>query len=465
MKSGRKFLIQSNVLWAGIFLAMAALFLLAFAVQIGAAPLMLPTGTPQAYLPIIYGAGGTATPSPTPGGCTPSRGFAQLASGAAPYGSAVDEVSGYVFVADHGSAAQPSGITVLNGTTVVGAVSKGSYTIGGAWGVAYNPVNQRIYVTDEGAGQLLIVNPSSRTVEKTLGGLASPRGVAIDRGTGTAYVASSGDAMLRRYTLTDVANGGEGVGLNVGNWPTGVAVDKEGRIWVTTQGELVRVTWAGSTSATWKRGLENSFGIAYSASTDRLYVTTGGSSSLTVFSVPATADPPVEISGSPFKTSPEYNLDWLALNESAGRLYIAGRIPAGLTQPKVSKLWVFDTATTTFDTPPLALDSWNDGTMMRGVSLDKLGRVYASSEFSDRVYVFTDCGSNPTPTPTPTTQCVPSSGFAQLDSGAAPYGQCSGRGVRERVRSRSWVCHAGQQRRCPERHERSRHSLQGQLHN
>jgi YVTN family beta-propeller protein len=447
MRSGRKLLIQSNMLWAGVFLAMAALFLLAFAVQIGAAPLdNAPKSTPPAkipgatpslsglrpqsnlsvlqylqYLPIILQGGSSLTPTPTPTGCVPTRGSVQLATGSAPYGSAVDEDTGNIFVAAHGSGAQSSSIVALNGTTMVGTVSMGSFTLGGAWGVAYNPVNKKIYVTDEAAGQLLIINPASRVVEKALGGLASPRGVAIDRTSGTAYVGSSGAAELRRYTLSDVSANTQGAGVNIGNWPTGVAVDKQGRIWVTTQGELVRVTWTDSGTTTWKRGLEHSFGIAYNAGTDRLYVTTGGGSSLVAFNVSGSGDP-VEVAGSPFKTSPEYNLDWPALNAATGRLYVAGRITAGVDHSRASKLWVFDVGASAFLTPPLDLDSWNDGTMMRGLSLDKQGRVYVSSEYTDRVYVLNDCGgSGPTPTPTPPTPCTASQGSVQLAVGSAPW--------------------------------------------
>jgi DNA-binding beta-propeller fold protein YncE len=291
--------------------------------------------------------------------------------------------------------------------------------------VAYNSINGKMYVTDEGAGQLLIVNPTLRTVEKALGGLANPRGVAIESGTGTAYVASSGAAELRRYTLSDVNNNTQGSGLNIGNYPTGVVVDKKGRIWVTTQNELVRVIWTGTGTETKKWGVPGSFGIAYDAGAERLYVTTGGSSSLIGYDISGTGDP-VQISGSPFKTSPEYNLDWLALNSNTGRIYVAGRTTASADHPRASKLWVFSTATSTFGALPFDLDSWNDNTMMRGVSLDKQGRVYVSSEYTDRVYVFSDCGGGPTPTPGPTPGCAPKSGGSvQLAAGSLPYGSAA----------------------------------------
>ncbi len=283
-----------------------------------------------------------------------------------------------------------------------------------------------MYVTDESGGRLLIVDPATKAVVQSLGGLASPRGVAIEPNTGTAYVASSGDAKLRRYTLSDVANGLEGTSLNIGNWPTGVVVDSRGWIWVTTQDELVRVIWTGNPSQdeTSKWGVPGAFGVAYDAGTQRLYVTTGGSSSLIAYDI--SGSEPTPILGSPFKTSPEYNLDWLALNASKGWLYVAGRTVATVDHGRASNLWVFDTNASVFNATPFNLDSWNDGTQMRGVSLDKQGRVYASSEYTDRVYVFGDCSGGPTPTPTPVPGCDPkTAGSAQLPSGAAPYGSAA----------------------------------------
>jgi DNA-binding beta-propeller fold protein YncE len=118
-------------------------------------------------------------------------------------------------------------------------------------------------------------------------------------------------------------------------------------------------------------------------------VTSGGHSALTIWDVSGSH---LAAPGSDFKTSPEYNLDGVAVNPASGRVFIAGRLTVGAQ--KSSALWVFDGNTNSWLTPPFDLDSFNGS--MPGVSFDPVQkRVYASSDFSDKVYVFEDKGTCP----------------------------------------------------------------------
>ncbi len=90
--------------------------------------------------------------------------------GLQPYGSAAVDGTDEVFVANHGKDGMDGSVTVLQGAAVVASINTG----GSPYGVAYNPLNQRIYVTDEALGQLLIINPTTYAVEKTAGWPGEP---------------------------------------------------------------------------------------------------------------------------------------------------------------------------------------------------------------------------------------------------------------------------------------------------
>lgn len=324
--------------------------------------------------------GGPWTPSPTPAPCYPRAMGAPVNVGLQPYGSAAVDGTAKVFVANHGKDGMDGSVSVLEGTTVIASIATG----GSPYGVAYNPLNQRIYVTDEALGQLLIIDPTTYVVEKRLGGLANPRGVAIDRITGDAYVASpgtEGQGVIKKYTLNDVANNTQGQpAINVGNWPSWIAVDSMGRVYVTTENELVRLE--GTNSLKW--GLPGAFGIAYNSSNQRLY--TASSATLTVWDVAGTGNPVIVTS---LKTEPEYLLDVVAVNPTSGRVFVTGR------KDFTSKLWVLDGNTNHWLNTNFTVGSYElVGGRMRGVSYNPHnGYVTVSNELFNKVYIFADNGS------------------------------------------------------------------------
>ena len=401
MKNLRTGLIRYRAWWVTVLVAIATVLVVLSSSQVGAVPNRQGLDV-TVYLPIIIRSGGTvgATLTPTPTPCTPSA-IGTVGVGSDPYGSASDELD-EVFVANYGDGT----VSVLQGAAVVGTIVGFSQP----YGVAYNPVNDRMYVTDEGTGELVIVDPGNHTIVKRLGGSANPRGVGIDRATGIAYVASpgtEGTGTVRVYTLADVENDLQGTRINsVGVGPSWVAVDSEThKAYVTLQGEanygLAVIDGAVGGYPVTYVGLNTpgAFGITYNQTNRRLYVASGTGSTLSVVDVTKIGSEQNPVIAA-LKTSPEYNLDTLAVNPDTGHVFVTGR------RELTAKVWVLDSNTNTWLDDPFNVGSYNsEDPFLRGVSFDPVqGWFYVSSEYTDQVYLFDDCGGGgPTPTPTPTT--------------------------------------------------------------
>ena len=411
---------------ACILVCAAAVFLLIVVLssQAGAVPdLQLPTGTP-CFLPVVFKA---PAPTPTPGSGTPMP-VAIVPVGIDPYGSASDETD-EVFVANHGAGT----VSVLQGTAAVDTIEG----FDKPYGVAYNPLNDRIYVTDQGSGEVVIVNPVTRTIVRRLGGSDSPRGIAIDRSTGVAFVASPGSGgtgAVQVYTMTDVTNGTPGTTVSsVGVGPSWVAVDSSThKAYVTLQGEanygLAMIDGAAGGYPVTFVGLNTpgAFGVAYDAVLGQLYVASGTGATLSVLDVSliGTESNPVVAA---LETSPQNSLDTVAVNPATGHVFVTGRLDLA------ARLWILDGNALDWLDASFSVGSYADGTFLRGTSFDPVRAwFYISNEYADQVYVFSDEGGGPTPTPTPTTVTptpTPVPGTPSLvdivSVGADPYGSAS----------------------------------------
>jgi YVTN family beta-propeller protein len=82
---------------------------------------------------------------------------------------------------------------------VVDNISVGSYP----WGVAVDPANGLIYVTNFGSSSVSIVNPVSRAVVKTLPAPLEPGSLVVDTSTGNVYL---GDGTNELYEISGVSN-------------------------------------------------------------------------------------------------------------------------------------------------------------------------------------------------------------------------------------------------------------------
>ncbi len=77
----------------------------------------------------------------------------------------------------------------------------------------------------------------------------------LDRPPPPAAGSPSGAHQLVRYTLSDVVNNTQGTTLDIGNWPTGVAVDPWGRIYVCNTGSKTVDIYDGSLAPLFSLGL------------------------------------------------------------------------------------------------------------------------------------------------------------------------------------------------------------------
>jgi len=97
-----------------------------------------------------------------------------------PYGIAYDPSNGYLYVTDLGS----DSVSVINGATntVIAKILVGSEPVG----VAYDPSNRYIYVTNELSDTVSVINGTTVIANITVG--SEPVGVAYDPSNGYLYV-------------------------------------------------------------------------------------------------------------------------------------------------------------------------------------------------------------------------------------------------------------------------------------
>src|SRR5207253_1475457 len=107
---------------------------------------------------------------------------ATIPVGGDPSGVAYDSGNGYVYVADQGA----NNVSVIDGTTVLATVPVGS----GPHGVAYDRANGYVYVANSYSNTVSVIN--STKVVTTIPVGSYPAGVAYDSGNGYVYVANQG---------------------------------------------------------------------------------------------------------------------------------------------------------------------------------------------------------------------------------------------------------------------------------
>jgi YVTN family beta-propeller protein len=147
---------------------------------------------------------------------------------------AVDPAASAVYVGNW----EDGTVSVIDTTTgeVVGEVTVGwPFEPGGGrvgfLGLAVDPRNGDVYVADDQAGTVSVIERDSRQVVHTITGLDHPHGVAVDASTGEAYVSNVGDGTVsvidtRTRQVVDTVEGGAGPGGGAGTLAEGgVAVD------------------------------------------------------------------------------------------------------------------------------------------------------------------------------------------------------------------------------------------------
>ncbi len=148
--------------------------------------------------------------------------------GAADVVSAKPAASYKIYVANAGvEGSGPSSITSYNadGTPAKPTITDG---ISSPFGIAVDSKG-KVYVTNDGTGELTTYDPNGKRRSLTISGLNEPRGVAVDA-SGKIYIASFADGTLTTYTAKGKPTTPTITGLGD---PVGVAVDTSGKIFVT----------------------------------------------------------------------------------------------------------------------------------------------------------------------------------------------------------------------------------------
>lgn len=155
---------------------------------------------------------------------------ANIAVGSSPYGVTYDPASGDVFVANGGS----DNVSVISGATrtVVGSVAVGTSPVG----LVADPLTEQLFVADNGSSSLTVVSILNRVVVTTLPVGAHPFGVALDNATDQVYVTNAGS---RNLSVVDAWNDSVAASIPVANGVTleGIAYDP-----------LRQLMWAGGGS-------------------------------------------------------------------------------------------------------------------------------------------------------------------------------------------------------------------------
>jgi sugar lactone lactonase YvrE len=133
-----------------------------------------------------------------------------------------------IYVANAG--VEGSGPFSITTYTADGTPTKPTITdgISSPFGIAVDRTG-KVYVTNDGTGELTTYDSNGRRTSLTISGLNEPRGVAVDA-SGKIYVASFADGTVTTYTANGKPTTPKISGLGD---PVGVAVDSSGKIFVT----------------------------------------------------------------------------------------------------------------------------------------------------------------------------------------------------------------------------------------
>jgi len=271
----------------------------------------------------------------------------------APMGVAVDGI-GNMYVADFGNHRIQKLTLSSNAWSEWGAP-------GGGWGGGLGEFFMPTGIAVDGSGNAYVADSGNHRIQKlTLststwsewkksdggpgnggGEFNNPSGVAID-GIGNVYVADSGNHRIQKLTLSTntwsewgKAGGGPGSGLGEFNTPVGVAVDRNGNVYVTDNGNhrIQKLTLSANTWSEWKKSgggpgnglgeFNKPFGVAIDGNGD-LYATEMDNHRVQRLRMPAI---PIADFASVAKTSTSAEFAWTAA--SGATAVLIEQSPAG----------------------------------------------------------------------------------------------------------------------------------------
>ncbi|MGB6429427.1 MAG: Ig-like domain repeat protein [Candidatus Acidiferrales bacterium] len=251
-------------------------------------------------------------------------------SGAAPYAVAVNPVTNKIYVANQNAGS----VTVIDGATNnIVSVSTGSSPDA----IAVDPVTNQIYVANLGSGTVTVIDgPTNATTTLTLPAGSAPNAIAVDAATNIVFVADE-IAGTGSVTIINGASDTPAVTaavatsliLAAGSEPTSLAVDPvTDLVYVATQN-------GGAGGVTIVNGASNSLSgtvvtgsgpvaVAVNPITNTIYVANQGGNSVTVIngSTDGTTSVPVGSSPAAVAVNPVSNVIYVANSGGAGSVSV-----------------------------------------------------------------------------------------------------------------------------------------------
>lgn len=194
--------------------------------------------------------------------------------GSDPFGVAVDNATGDVFVTNEAS----DNVSVIFGAAVIGSIPVGTAPTG----IAYDFLDRSLFVANSGSANVSVISGASLAVVASTPVGLDPLGVAYDPVSDRVFVADHGSAAV---SVLAGASGEEVARVGVGLQPFGVALDNV---------------------------------------SENVYVTNAGSSNLSVLSTSSltvVATVPILYPGGPFG-GPESTLEGLAFDPADGMIWV-----------------------------------------------------------------------------------------------------------------------------------------------
>jgi YVTN family beta-propeller protein len=130
-------------------------------------------------------------------------GILPLPAGSAPFGIAFNPNNGNMYMTNFNS----DSVSVINPSTntVISTIPVGS----APFGIAFNPNNGNMYVTNAGNNTVSVINPSTNTFVATIPVGSAPFGIAFNPNNGNMYVTNAGGKTISVIApLTTTYSGG-----------------------------------------------------------------------------------------------------------------------------------------------------------------------------------------------------------------------------------------------------------------
>lgn len=193
---------------------------------------------------------------------------ASFATGSQPFGVAVDNGTGDVYVSNTGS----DNISIYSGAGFLGSVAVGHDPLG----IAFDPRDREMFVANSGSDNVSVISTVSRSVVATISVGHAPVGVVYDPASHEVFVADSGSYQV---SVLSAASNSVVATVPAGIDPYGVALDNlTDTIYVTNQGSSNISVLAASTNTivgtipVYNAGGVSLQGLVFDAATGQLWV-------------------------------------------------------------------------------------------------------------------------------------------------------------------------------------------------